>query len=224
MTPRRQEDRTRATRTALIAAARELFGERGYAAVPAEEIVAGPGLTRGAMRHHFGDKRALFAAVFEELQAEIAERVAAAAKGPDRDAGTWDALRGGLVAFLDLCREPEVIRIALTDAPAVLGWQACREVEARHGLGLVTAGLDRAGREGIIAPRPAGVLARLLLGAAVETALIIARAPDPAAAREPAERTLLALLDGLRTAPGGMAPGRTAPEPPQEWTGPPPVR
>ena len=63
---RRQEDRIRTTRAGLVAAGRRLFAERGYAEVTAEEIVAAAGLTRGALRHHFGDKRGLFETIFED--------------------------------------------------------------------------------------------------------------------------------------------------------------
>src|SRR5215471_14395551 len=97
---RRQEDRTRATRAALISAARRLFAQRGYYAVPAEEIVTAAGLTRGALQHHFGDKQALFRAVFEQLEADISAELAAAVAGaPD----AWAAATGALSAFLDAC-------------------------------------------------------------------------------------------------------------------------
>ncbi|MFC8516477.1 TetR/AcrR family transcriptional regulator [Streptomyces sp. NPDC057257] len=193
---RRQQDRTRATRQVLISTARRLFAQRGFAAVPAEEIVAEAGLTRGALRHHFGDKRELFRAVFEEQERDITDRVAAALADAD---GSWSAATKGLSAFLDACENPEVIRIALTDAPAVLGWADWRAIEARHGLGLVIAGLDQAMAEGILVRQPADVVGHLVLSAAIEAALLIAQAPDPRAARVEAEQALLALLGGLRT-------------------------
>lgn len=209
MSPRRrQQDRTRATRAALIAAARRLFTERGYAAVPAEEIVAAAGLTRGALRHHFGDKRELLRAAFEQLETEITSRVAAAVAGA---ADSWTAATMGLAAFLDACQDREVIQIALTDAPAVLGWAAWRAIEAEHGLGLISAGLDQAMAEGVIAAQPVNILAHLILSATIEAALLIARAPDPASARADAEQALLALLTGLRVP---QSPARPDPDPP----------
>ena len=75
--PQRQQDRSKATRAALIATARRLFAEHGYAAVPAGEIVAEAGLTRGALYHHFQDKQGLFEAVFVELEEELGAEIRA---------------------------------------------------------------------------------------------------------------------------------------------------
>ena len=193
--PRRsQQERSRATREALVATARRLFAERGYAHVPAEEIVTAAGVTRGALYHHFDDKQQLFRAVLEELEGEVPAEVAAAiAAAPDRPTG----MVVGLGRFLDVCQRPEVARVALTDAPAVLGWQAWREVEARHGLGVITRDLQAAAREGLLADTPVPVLAQLVLGAVIEAALLIVHTTEPAAARADAEQALLTLLSGM---------------------------
>jgi len=193
--PRSQHERTRATRTALMTAGRTLFAQRGYAAVPAEEIVAAAGLTRGALQHHFGDKKELFRAVFEQVESELPSRVGAAVTGqPD----SWAATTAGLRAFLDACQEPEILQIALTDAPAVLGWAEWRAIETRYGLGLIQAALEQAMIEGVITRQPVDVLAHLVLSAVIEAALLIANASDRDAARVRAEHALRALLDGLR--------------------------
>src|SRR5215210_3047371 len=104
--PRRtQAERSEATRAALIATARRLFAARGYAAVGTEELVRAAGVTRGALYHHFDGKADLFRAVFEQLEGEIAERLAADALArPD----PWEAMLAGLEMFLDVCLEPEV--------------------------------------------------------------------------------------------------------------------
>ena len=193
--PRRsQAERSRSTRGELVATARALFAERGYADVPAEEIVAAAGVTRGALYHHFTDKQGLFRAVFEELEGEVTAQIATAIEAaPDRPA----AIAAGLSRFLDVCQRPEVTRIALTDAPAVLGWQTWREIEAQHGLGVITRGLEAATREGFRLPAPAPLVAQLVLSAVIEAALLIAHATDPQAARADAERAVLALLAGM---------------------------
>ena len=173
--------RSGATRQLLVTAARALFGARGYASVGTEEIVRAAGVTRGALYHQFRDKADLFAAVAEEVEAGIADRIAAAAGAA---ADPVEALRAGARLFLDACAEPEVERIILLDAPAVLGWEAWRDLAGRYGLGLVQLALQSAMDAGAIVPQPVVPLAHVLVGAIDECALYVAQAKDPAAARE----------------------------------------
>jgi AcrR family transcriptional regulator len=191
---RTQEDRSATTKAELMAAARELFSTRGYAAVPADEIVRAAGVTRGALYHHYGDKQGLFRAVFEEVERELTDEVEAAMAGA-ADPGA--AMLIALVAFLDACGRAEVRQISLTDAPAVLGWAGWRELEARYGLGLIRRALHRAIDEGVLTPQPVDVLAQLVLSAVIEAALLIANAEDPVAARTKCEQALGTWLAGL---------------------------
>ena len=175
--------RSEATRRQLVSAARALFGANGYAGVGTEEIVQAAGVTRGALYHQFRDKADLFAAVAEEVEAEIADRIAAGAAEAAAD-DPVGALRIGARLFLDACAEPEVERIILLDAPAVLGWEAWRDLAGRYGLGLVQVALQTAMDAGAIVAQPVVPLAHVLVGALDECALYIAGAEDPAAARE----------------------------------------
>jgi len=175
--------RSEATRRQLVSAARALFGASGYAGVGTEEIVRAAGVTRGALYHQFRDKADLFAAVAEEVEAEIAGRIAAGAAEAAAD-DPVGALRIGAQLFLDACAEPEVERIILLDAPAVLGWEAWRDLAGRYGLGLVQVALQTAMDAGAIVAQPVVPLAHVLVGALDECALYIAGAEDPAAARE----------------------------------------
>jgi AcrR family transcriptional regulator len=187
-------ERSEATRAALVAAARPLFAERGFAGVGTEEIVRAAGVTRGALYHQFRDKEDLFAAVFELLESELAQRTAAAAGA----SGTTDPLtelRVGAEAWLDACTEPEIQRIVLLDGPAVLGWERWREIGTRYGRGLVEAVLQAAVDAGRLTPQPIRPLAHVLMGAVDEAALYVATADDPAAARI----EVGAVLDGLIT-------------------------
>jgi AcrR family transcriptional regulator len=193
--PRESRPRGDATRERLVGAARELFAQRGYADVGTEEIVARAGVTRGALYHHFADKRDLFRAVHEELEealmADIGARV-------DVVEDPWELIVAGVRAYLDACVDPAVMRIALLDAPAVLGWAQWREVEARYSLGLVMGALQNGMDTAVLAPRPVPPLAHLLLGALAEAGMVIANADDPATARQEVEAPLIALLEGLR--------------------------
>src|SRR3954449_11615957 len=96
--PGRREAEAQATRDALIQAALELFTKRGYAGVGTEEIVARAKVTRGALYHHFEDKRDLFRAVFSRVEAELMERIGARMKTVD---DPWELMVAGMRSFLD---------------------------------------------------------------------------------------------------------------------------
>jgi AcrR family transcriptional regulator len=191
-----QAARSAATRDALIAAARGLFAERGYADVGTEEIVRTAGVTRGALYHHFPDKLALFAAVFEDLETDVAARIAGAA-GAETDPDPIAIMRAGVAAWLDACAEPEVHRIMLTDAPAVLGWERWVEISNRHNMGLAQALLEAAMDVGRVPRQPVTPLAHTLIGAVREAAMYLARADDQRQARIDIGRVMDQLLRGL---------------------------
>jgi AcrR family transcriptional regulator len=196
---RTQAERLAATRTTLLKAARTIFAEQGYAAAATEEIVRRAKVTRGALYHHFEDKRALFDAVASDVAREIAEKIDAATPMED----PLKALIVGTGAFLDACLDPAVRRIYLIDAPAVLGWHRWREIDAPHGV--------RSLREGVsamLSERPDSALSVdattfLLAGAFNEAALWIAEARDEKAARRAMDRSLAALIERLFVPPGG---------------------
>jgi AcrR family transcriptional regulator len=193
---RRQAERSETTRAALVGAARGLFAERGYSGVGTEEIVRNAGVTRGALYHHFAGKRELFAAVYEQIEAELAERIAAGALQTGA-AAPLTAMRKGTEILLDACTEPEVQQIALLDGPSVLGWDRWREIAGRYGLGLIEATLQAAIEAGAIDRQPVRPLAHVLMGALDEAAMLVARAEDPGLARAEVGRTIDALLAAL---------------------------
>jgi AcrR family transcriptional regulator len=193
---RTQVERSEATRAALVRAGRELFGERGYADVGTEEIVARAGVTRGALYHQFADKRDLFRAVLEELEQDVIRRLGeqVVAKSPSAAA----ALEATMSAWLDVCEEPDVQRIMLLDAPGVLGWEEWREIGHRYALGEAMALLAAAMEAGDLARQPVRPLAHVVVGALDEAALFVARAEDRATARAEMTGVLERLVSGLR--------------------------
>jgi AcrR family transcriptional regulator len=192
----RKAEQSEATRAALMAAARELFALRGYADVGTEEIVRAAGVTRGALYHHFSGKLDLFAAVYEELERELVEGVARSAELQTSD--PLEVLRIGAQAFLDACEDPAVERIALLDAPAVLGWERWREIGMRYGLGVVQATLQAAIDAGVIEQQPAEPLAHMILGAIDEGAMLVARADDRGETRAAVGAAMARFLEALR--------------------------
>jgi len=189
-------ERSAATRAALVEAARALFTERGYAGVGTEEIVRRAEVTRGALYHHFADKRDLFRAVHETVEEEMVAAITEAMGGVEDPV---ELLLVGARRFLDLCMQPEWTRIPLIDAPSVLGWAEWREIDQRYGLGIVTAGLTMAMDAGALRRQPVAPLAHILLASMGEAALMIAGADDPKAVRTEVEATLTGLIETLRT-------------------------
>lgn len=196
---RSQATRSAATRDALVAAARLLFAQHGFANVGTEAIVQAAGVSRGALYHQFDDKTELFAAVFEAVEQDIGARLVAAADAEDVT-DPLDAMRVGAIAWLDASTDPEVQRIVLLDAPAVLGWERWREIGMRYGMGLVENLLEHAIEVGRIPVQPVRPLAHVLVGALDEAAMYVARADDPLAARAEVEHVVTRLVAGIVTA------------------------
>ena len=190
-----QTERTEATRRALLDAGRELFAEQGFAETSTEAVVRRAGVTRGALYHHFKDKTDLFAAVFEDLEAGLVERLAASVPATD---DPFALLEHGVTVFLDGCLDPAVRRIAMLEGPTILGWERWVEVERRYGLGILQTALQVAADTGVMRPLPVEALAHLLLGALVEAAMLLASSDDPARTRLDLEVSATAILAGLR--------------------------
>ncbi|MCE9648198.1 MAG: TetR family transcriptional regulator [Parvibaculum sp.] len=157
-----REKKAQKTKTQLIAAARRLFAKQGFAATSTDEILQKAGVTRGALYHHFQDKAALFEAVCVALHEEA---VAAIADVTGNQVAPFDALVAGSLAWIDHMAQPEVNRILIVEAPAVLGWERWNALDRAHGFGELMQGVAAAREAGAI--RPVGVeeLTVLLNGA-----------------------------------------------------------
>ena len=182
------------TRALLLGVATELFASHGHAGVTMEQVCSGAAVTRGALYHHFAGKDSLFRAVCDQVAATVTDRILETAR---RQPDAWSRLRSGCQAFLDACDDQRVRQILLTDAPSVLGWAGFRELDARHGLGLLRAGIRAAMDEGAIEPGPVDALAHLLVAALDEAAMLIGRADHPAAARREALLVINRILTGF---------------------------
>jgi AcrR family transcriptional regulator len=181
------------TRAKLLAAARHAFGTKGYAEASMDDFTAEAGLTRGALYHHFGDKKGLLQAVVAEIDAEMGGRLQQVSH---HIADPWQGFVAECTAYLEMALEPEIQRILLRDGPAVLGdpstWPSQGEC-----IRSMTGTLQRLAADGVIVPAPAEATARLLNGAMLHAALWIANAADPGAAAKAAVEALEALLHGL---------------------------
>jgi AcrR family transcriptional regulator len=190
-----RERQAAATRQLLVSTARELFTERGYQATSVEEIIQRAGVARGALYHHFSGKDALFRAVYDEVQAETASAVVAAAlAGPE----PWAGVRAGLSAFLDACLEPAFRRVVVLDSVPVLAqdvWEGGIEHTELPMLRTVLTPLVETFLPGL-AVEP---LVHVALGGLYGAALYIARSPQPVEARAEVDAVLDTLVGGLRS-------------------------
>ncbi|MDX6332206.1 MAG: hypothetical protein QOI83_4589 [Streptomycetaceae bacterium] len=195
----RRSEHVADTRKSLVAAARTLFAERGYAATGTEDIVAAARVTRGALYHHFRDKADLFRAVMGECAQEMAERLVEqeTRRAEQHPGDAWQLLRTGFQSFLDACNDPDFQRIVLVEGPAVLGHSAWDTLVEQHGYLLLAEALTEAIQEGRIEELPVPPLTRMLASLISEASLYIARAEDHDRAREEAGAVLDRLLAGL---------------------------
>lgn len=173
---RSNKDRSDATRAALIAAGRRLFVSGGYAETGTPELVAEAGVTRGALYHHFADKRALFRAVVEAESAAVAHEIESAARP---GLSPLKALSKGGAAFLEAMRVPGRTQLLLIDAAAVLGREELDAIDARHGGRTLREGLSAAMQAGALPKLPLAPTAQLLSAAYDRAALAIAAGADP---------------------------------------------
>lgn len=183
-----------ATRAALVTAARELFGEQGFAETSTDEVVVRAGVTKGALYHHFAGKEDLFRAVFEQVQLEVSDAAVVAFLGPD----SWEALVRGCALWVEAHRDPAVRRIVMQDARAVLGWEEVRAIETRFAAVALRGALRKAMHAGVITRQPLRPLSLLLMGALGEACLYIAEAEDPTVATQEVDALITTALSAFR--------------------------
>jgi AcrR family transcriptional regulator len=194
---RSNAEQTLETRSALVEAGRRLFTEQGYGGTSTEQIVAAADVTRGALYHHFRDKVDLFRSVYEAVERDVAIRVAeASTRGRNDD---WlQRIEKGASEFLAACLEPDVQQIVLLDGMSTLGWDTWLEIDTRYGLGQLEGALRLAIEDGTVRSRNSTALAHLVFGALMQAGLVVARDPDPKAARSRLRVEIVSLLEGLR--------------------------
>ncbi|MEI7228788.1 TetR/AcrR family transcriptional regulator [Pectobacterium carotovorum] len=192
--------RTRAemeeTRATLLATARKVFSERGYADTSMDDLTAQASLTRGALYHHFGDKKGLLAAVVEQIDAEMDERLQAIS---DTAEDAWEGFRRRCCAYLEMAREPEIRRIVLRDARAVLG--GASPDSQRHCVESMQRLIDNLIRQGVVADADPQALASLIYGSLAEAAFWIAEGEEGNARLAQGVAALELLLRGLLIKP-----------------------
>ncbi|MGT2550721.1 TetR/AcrR family transcriptional regulator [Acinetobacter geminorum] len=170
-----REQKMAETRKKLIEVARRAFAEYGYADTSMDKLTAEAGLTRGALYHHFGDKRGLFAAVVDQIDSQMAEYAQQHLEQPD---DLWEGLLFEGQTYIQNALNPEFQRIVLRDGPAVLGDPAHWPSQNRclQSTRRCVEQLLATDRIKIVDPEAAAVL---LNGAAMNAALWVASSEYP---------------------------------------------
>jgi AcrR family transcriptional regulator len=185
------------TRAKLLTVARHAFGTVGYAESSMDDFTGEAGLTRGALYHHFGDKKGLLEAVIKEIDAEMAARlrkVSEAARTP------WQGFVDECVAYIEMAVEPEIQKIMFRDGPAVLGDVSQWPSNDGCIAGLAKT-LSRLKADGEVIDIDCEAAARLINGASSQAALWIANSKDPQKTSKKAVQAFRAVLEGLRVKP-----------------------
>ncbi|GGO93434.1 TetR family transcriptional regulator [Nocardioides phosphati] len=204
----RRQQYSAATRKALIKAAGQLFAVRGYAATSLDAIVTEAKVTKGALYHHFSGKQGIFEAVLVDLEDQAARQIGKAMKGVK---DPWDQARAGLMAFLEVLREPAYSRLVVHEAPTVLGPRATdREDRStfaviRQVVSSVLSGEASDDASGVD-PQMQETFSRIFFGALAAAGDAIVESADPAAATQRVEAAFGMLFDGMRTLAGTARP------------------
>lgn len=192
---KKNKTETERTIQSLTEIARHHFTAYGYANVALEKIVKEAELTRGALYHHFKNKKGLFLAVFEAVQKEVGEHVEAeAAKSND----SWQQLINGCRAFLEGAVQSHNQRILLIDGPAVLGWDTFRKMDEKYSMNSLKEQLQLMQEQDLIKPISVEVMTHCLSGAMNEVVLWIADHLDQKDVIKEAMIVLQHLFESLR--------------------------
>jgi AcrR family transcriptional regulator len=202
-TRRLRDARADETRKSLLAAAAELFETRGYADTSLDDVAAAARTTKGAVYHHFADKRALFREVYDMLAEAVAQSVvretAQTRIDPSEPARAGElAMKRALRAYLRQAASGRGRRVLFQDGMMVLGGVECRAIDAKHGLGMITQLVEAIAEPALLRASGSDLIARLLLALVIEAGQIIGSASDPDKTTKQVERVMLRALGLLR--------------------------
>ncbi len=153
-----------------------------------DELATTAGVTSGALYHHFANKEALFEAVFDAVEAELAGSVAVTAESSPVGGSS---LLAGCYAYIRLASVPSVAKIVLIDAPVVLGPSKYRSIDERHFLPMLTSAITSLRPQD--SDQSSAILSRAVFAALCELALEAFLHPDALPEIDAAIHTLMSV-------------------------------
>jgi AcrR family transcriptional regulator len=191
----RREASAAATREALLASARSAFGRLGYADVSLAEIARDAGATTGALYHHFTDKKHLFAAVAEDIEAEL---VAHLMRSAPQTSDLWAILTYAVTESLAYAARPGIANVIFKEAPSILGAAAWREIEMRYAFGQMHALLAALAKAGELGDHDPAIVAGILLGSSIQAVDAVVSSAQPERALAQGKAAMLAVIGAFR--------------------------
>jgi AcrR family transcriptional regulator len=184
-----------ANRSAILAAAREVFSERGYDAAGVRDIVRRTDLASGTFYNYFPDKESLFRTVLEEFSQVVRARVQTARRG----AGSLEEFvaAGYREYFGFLASDPEAFQLMRRNSGTIRAM--FDEPIFGAGIDELAADLDSAMRLGIVPRLDANYMAAAMVGAALEVGVVMIKreSPDVEGATNFATQVLLGGIERL---------------------------
>jgi len=185
------------TRSAIVAAAKNLFTERGFAPTTVAEIAAAAGVTKGALFHYFRTKDELFVEIWRQLQLDMDAEARVAAIAALDPADPYKAFLAGCRVYLDWASRPDYLRIVLIDGPSVLGLARWHELEFELGRASLVAGTKYIAAQGHF-PKKLAVPAAMMLQASINAAAFALGDGKNGITRDDYLDTFERMLRGLR--------------------------
>jgi AcrR family transcriptional regulator len=202
----RASERGAATRSGLLAAAREVFISQGYAQAGVTDIVARAGASVGSLYHHYSGKAELYFALFEELHRDQGDRTRSAVRQA-RDAGVTDPMQlflAGARAYLDACIDHRDLSRLFSRGDGPPGFDEVAQQQMTDWVGRNTQFFARRGE-----PLDEAV-AIVMTGAMMVAVAKVSRAEDAAHARAIADG-VISVLSRLVALPPYSLPQHSLP-------------
>ncbi|MEW2396333.1 TetR family transcriptional regulator [Streptomyces sp. NPDC046862] len=194
----RREEYAALTRAAVLEAAAELFAEKGFDVTSVDDIAGTARVSKGAVYHHFADKRAIFDEVFQVSQQGVLDQVGIALKDlGGEEPSPWSVARAAVQGFLGAYVADARRRSLLRQSAGVLGVQRCREMDDELALPLVLGLLNQLAERGELQPVPIEMTATVIFGTLCEAATALAFAEDHEQAGKDAAQVVGYMLSGL---------------------------
>jgi len=197
--PGRRQMYAELTRTAVLQAARTLFISHGFEATSIDDIARLAQTSKGAVYHHFRDKREIFTEVYRASQNAIVARIIDLMTSESMQQHPWERVEAGTRLFLRSYVDDVDARALLRQVMGVLGWDGVRALDEETALPFLRATLQEFVAKGHARVVPIDATVEIFFSVFCNAILYIAAAADPDTASQEVETVIFTALEGLKT-------------------------